>query len=217
MDSKFIKPLVALGIPGVALGIFYLLLKSFNFEFSAVDSTWTVVIVILFLFIVGGITLFALHRWSPSTINESKQSAPDEKVDQNKSSKQDQDSVTNEEFVYVVNEERITFEEKMVSLHKDVVKIYAHTHQLGVSAEYRWINHKYPNSEMQMQYLSTLEILTKEDTEKEIYFDVVKIKLEDGRTKEIYFDVSEFVKSGMGSSMNDSNAYMADKLKELYT
>ncbi|HBK7261041.1 TPA: hypothetical protein LNF46_003507 [Vibrio cholerae] len=207
MDSKFIKPLVALGVPGVALGIFYLLLKSFSFQFSAVDPTWTVVIVILFLFIVGGITLFALHRWSPKRVNESADSTANEEMKQNNNT---------EDFVYVVNEERITFEEKMVSLGKDVVKIYAHTHPLGVSAEYRWIEHKYPGAKLKSQALSTLELLTKEKMEKEIYFDVVKIELEDGRIKEIYFDISEFVRHNMGSSINDSNAYMADKLKELY-
>lgn len=208
MDSKFIKPLVTLGVPGVALGIFYLLLKSFNFEFSAVDSTWTVVIVILFLLIVGCVTLFALHRWSPQQNHGAMtNTAAEESKKENR---------TAEEFVYIVNEERITFEEKMISLEKDVVKIFAHTHSLGVSAEYRWIEHKYPGAQMKMQCLSALEILTKEKIEKEMYFDVIKIELKDGRTKEIYFDISEFVRHGVGSSMSDSNSYMADKLKELY-
>lgn len=65
METKFMRILVALGVPGVALGIFYLLLKSFHFQFSQVDAAWTAAIVIIFLLLVGGITLFALHRWSP--------------------------------------------------------------------------------------------------------------------------------------------------------
>jgi hypothetical protein len=65
METKFIRVLATLGIPGVALGIFYLLLKAFKFQFAQVDGTWTAAIVILFLLVVGAITLFALHRWAP--------------------------------------------------------------------------------------------------------------------------------------------------------
>ncbi|PSU87386.1 hypothetical protein C0W42_16645 [Photobacterium kishitanii] len=192
MDIKFIKPLVTLGVPGVALGIFYLLLKSLNFEFSSVSSTWTAVIVILFLLIVGGVVLFALHRWSP---NQFKDSAKEPSKKETKETEEHE-----KEFEFVVGEERITFQEKMTSLKKDVVKIFAHTYQLGVAAEYQWINHKYPNAERKMQYLSTLEMLTKDKMEKEIYFDI-----------------SEFVHHGMGSSMKDSDSYMAEKLKSLYS
>jgi len=65
MESKFIRILVTLGVPGVALGIFFLLLRTFNFQFSQVNATWTAAIAIIFLLLVGAITLFALHRWSP--------------------------------------------------------------------------------------------------------------------------------------------------------
>ncbi|MGA2937093.1 MAG: hypothetical protein ABSF52_08350 [Syntrophobacteraceae bacterium] len=65
METKFIRVLATLGIPGVALGIFYLLLRAFNFQFSQVDAAWTAAIVIIFLLIVGGITIFALHKWAP--------------------------------------------------------------------------------------------------------------------------------------------------------
>ena len=66
METKIIRVLVTLGIPGVALGIFYLLLRTFSFQFAQVNATWTAAIVIIFLLIVGGITLFALHRWAPA-------------------------------------------------------------------------------------------------------------------------------------------------------
>jgi hypothetical protein len=56
---------VALGVPGVALGMFYLLLRTFNFQFSSIDPTWAAIIAIFFLLIVGGITLYALHKWAP--------------------------------------------------------------------------------------------------------------------------------------------------------
>ena len=63
MEPRSSRSLVVLGVPGAALGVMYLLLRRFNFQFSTVDPTWTAIIVILFLVIVGGITWYALHKW----------------------------------------------------------------------------------------------------------------------------------------------------------
>ncbi len=60
------RTLVVLGVPGVALGVFYLLLKQFWFEFSKIGSNASAIIAMMFLILVGGITFFALHRWGPS-------------------------------------------------------------------------------------------------------------------------------------------------------
>jgi hypothetical protein len=68
MESRILKIFVLLGVPGVALGVFYLLLKQFGFEFSKIGSTASAFIAIIFLLIVGGITFFALHRWAPATV-----------------------------------------------------------------------------------------------------------------------------------------------------
>lgn len=68
MESKILRALAVLGVPGVALGVFYLLLKQFGFEFSKIGPVASAVIVIVFLFLVGGITFFALHLWSPKKI-----------------------------------------------------------------------------------------------------------------------------------------------------
>lgn len=65
MEGKIIKSLVVLGVPGVTLGVFYLLLKKFNFEFEKVSQFHSALIAIIFILVVGGITLFALYRWSP--------------------------------------------------------------------------------------------------------------------------------------------------------
>ena len=65
MESKVLKVAAALGVPGLALGVFYLLLKQFKFEFAMIPPTLAGIIVILFLLIVGGITLFALDRFKP--------------------------------------------------------------------------------------------------------------------------------------------------------
>lgn len=65
MESRIIKSLVVLGVPGVALGVFYLLFKQFGFQFSTIGPTASAFIAILFILIIGGITFFALHRWTP--------------------------------------------------------------------------------------------------------------------------------------------------------
>jgi hypothetical protein len=205
MERSVIKVLVGLGVPGVALGIFYLLLKSLSFEFSSIDPTWSAIIVILFLVVVAGVTLFALHRWSP------------EKKHINKVKK-------DESFVFQAGEEKVTYEEKVISLKSDIVKIYAHTHMVGVAAEYAWIEHKYPGYKRRMQSLSSLGFLTEQKSkakgkaaDKEVYFDVVEIELADGRIKKIYFDISEFVRSGFASSISNHDSFIASKLEELYS
>ena len=65
METKLIRVLAVLGVPGVALGIFYLILKKFNFEFEKIGEFWSAIIAILFLLIVGGITLYTLRLWAP--------------------------------------------------------------------------------------------------------------------------------------------------------
>jgi len=65
VESKLLKSLVVLGVPGVALGIFYLLLKRLNFNFDTISSTWAASIAILFLLVVGWVTTYAIHRFAP--------------------------------------------------------------------------------------------------------------------------------------------------------
>ncbi|MCK4831021.1 hypothetical protein KA005_85715 [bacterium] len=67
MESKIIKTLVVLGVPGVALGVFYLLLRQFNFQFDIISPSWAAIIAILFLLTVAAITLYAIHRWAPES------------------------------------------------------------------------------------------------------------------------------------------------------
>ena len=63
METKLIRSLIVLGVPGVSLGVFYLLLRQFNFRFDNIEGKWAAIIAILFLLIVGGIVLYALSKW----------------------------------------------------------------------------------------------------------------------------------------------------------
>jgi hypothetical protein len=66
-----------LGVPGVALGVFYLLLSRFDFAFGEIDPTWAAIIAIIFLVIVGGTVTFALHRFAPAATRT--EDSPDRK------------------------------------------------------------------------------------------------------------------------------------------
>lgn len=127
MESRLLRSLVVLGVPGVALGVFYLLLRAFNFQFAQIEPISAAIIAILFLVVVGGVTLFALHLWRPT--RPSGVDPPNSKI-----------------MVLQASEETVTLTELLRSVGHDVVKIDAHTHQLGVAAEHEWRNRKYPNS-----------------------------------------------------------------------
>lgn len=65
MENKILRVAATLGVPGLALAVMYLLLKSFGFNFSTIDPTMSAAIAIIFLILVGGITAYALHLWRP--------------------------------------------------------------------------------------------------------------------------------------------------------
>jgi hypothetical protein len=57
-----LRTLAALGVPGVAFSVFYLLLRQFGFQFSTINPTASAGIAVLFLLIVGGVTIYALRH-----------------------------------------------------------------------------------------------------------------------------------------------------------
>jgi hypothetical protein len=198
METRLIRSLAVLGVPGVALGLFYLLLRTFNFQFAQIGPTWGAVIAILFLFVVGAVTLLALLLWRPTKL--------DGAVPENSSV-----------MVLQAKEETVTITDLLRSVGHDVVKIDAHTHQLGVAAEYEWKKVKYPESKMIMQRLEEMDVGKNNNgvNAKTIYFDVLEIQLSDGRKKEIYFDISSFFNGG-GSSMIDPDSFIAGKIEDIY-
>jgi hypothetical protein len=199
MEARFIKALVALGVPGVALGIFYLLLKAFNFQFSQIGAEATALIAILFLLVVGFVTVRALDLWAPTRQNSSEQ--------------------VGNPAVMVLDvgkgEERVTLTELLRSVTHDVVRVGAHTHQLGVAAEYRWKDRTYPGSTWMGQSIAEFKLQGSDGKPRKVYFDVLRIRLLDGREKQIYFDISSFFGGGVTSSI-DPDAYITQKIKELY-
>ncbi len=66
METRILRLLVSLGVPGVALGIFYLLFRSFKWEFAQVPAVWVGPIVVLFMVLTTSVVFYALTRWAPS-------------------------------------------------------------------------------------------------------------------------------------------------------
>jgi|GEM_PF-3103563 len=50
----------SLGIPGLALGIFYMLFRTFKWDFPKVPTKWVAPIIILFMLLTAGVVLYAI-------------------------------------------------------------------------------------------------------------------------------------------------------------
>jgi|SRR5271165_757743 len=59
------KIFASLGVPGLALGVFYMLFRTFKFSIPAVPKNYAGPIVVLFMLLIAGITFFALQKFAP--------------------------------------------------------------------------------------------------------------------------------------------------------
>lgn len=66
-EIKLWKVFASLGIPGIALGVFYFLFRRFNFLFPEVPVGWVGPIVALFMILASVIVFYALMRWAPAS------------------------------------------------------------------------------------------------------------------------------------------------------
>lgn len=116
----------------------------------------------------------------------------------------------NKEFVFKYKNERITFEEKLISRDFDIVKINATTHWLGVVAERKWLKHKYPGYKNCMQVLNHVQ--TNEGVKT---FDILPIEIGNMK-KNIYFDITSFYKGASVAVFKNLGDYAEEKIKDLY-
>lgn len=63
------KVFISLGVPGLTLGVFYMLFRKFEWQFSKVPRQWVGPIVVLFLILTAGIIFYALTLWAPQNGN----------------------------------------------------------------------------------------------------------------------------------------------------
>ena len=134
-----------------------------------------------------------------------------------KSSKHQKKSNEDKPFELEIAGEKIVLTELLHSAYFDVVKVYAHTHHLGINAEHEWIKRKYPDAKALKQALTTLDRLSEKLDHKssKIHFDRFTIEFPNRHTKEIYFDITSFF-DGTTSSMLDLKSFEAKKIKEIY-
>jgi hypothetical protein len=59
MDEKILRVATVLGVPGFALGVMYLLLRSFDFDFSTINPIMSGAIAMTFLF--GSVLNVEIH------------------------------------------------------------------------------------------------------------------------------------------------------------
>lgn len=60
------KVFTSLGIPGFALGVFYMLFRQFKWKLPSVPLIWRGPILVIFMLLASGLTFFALDRWAPA-------------------------------------------------------------------------------------------------------------------------------------------------------
>jgi len=100
------------------------------------------------------------------------------------------------EFIVKGKDEIITFEYIKNTKHFDIVKVNASTHELGVNAEYHWIDKYYPKHRIIFQALETIDT--------------------NDKTKSIYFDINDFFNEN-GSTLVNLNEFAISKIKELHS
>lgn len=66
MELSVIKIVVSLGVPGLALGVFYLLFRSLKWRFPKVPRVWVGPIVTLFMLLVAVVVYHAVDLWAPN-------------------------------------------------------------------------------------------------------------------------------------------------------
>ena len=120
-----------------------------------------------------------------------------------------------EKFKLKAEEEEVIFDEKLRSLKMDIVKVIAHDHNLGVRAEYAWLDYAYPDNRKFGQSLQKIEVDVSGDKKKIVTFDVHNVKLKNGREKSVYFEIDSFFADGKPASFNAG--YIDQKIKDIYS
>lgn len=117
------------------------------------------------------------------------------------------------EYTIEYADETITFDVKCKSKNFDIIKINATTHDLGVSAEYKWSSKYYPKYDSCMQMLYRKKL----DNGDEVVFDKVDIAMEGKPLKTIWFDVSSFIDGAHVSFDGDIDSYAECTINRIYS
>ena len=139
MEMGFWRLAVGLGVPGLALGVFFALFRAFKWDFPQVPVVWVGPLIVIFMVLTTAVVLYALTLWRPVSGDDT------DEISQDTSSGDDDpgDGVTVRLKVF---DEEIAFTELLRSEPNDVVKVHTSAHLLGIAAENQWISNRYPQS-----------------------------------------------------------------------
>jgi hypothetical protein len=70
-DIELWKVFVSLGVPGLALGVFYFLFRTFNWRFPNVPKVWVGPLVLVFIVVTAGLIVYSLSLWAPRSSRSS--------------------------------------------------------------------------------------------------------------------------------------------------
>jgi uncharacterized protein (DUF608 family) len=77
METKLFKILVSLGVPGVGLGVFFLLFNRFEWSFEQIPSEWAGPIVVVFMILVFLITYKIIGGWQSNELSKAQTESGD--------------------------------------------------------------------------------------------------------------------------------------------
>jgi hypothetical protein len=66
MESNILKIVVSLGVPGLALWVFFLLFRSFRWRFPPVPTKWVGPVIVIFMALTATVIFYALTLWAPN-------------------------------------------------------------------------------------------------------------------------------------------------------
>lgn len=66
MESNILKIVVSLGVPGLALWVFFLLFRSFRWRFPPVPTKWVGPVIVFFMILTTTVIFYALTLWAPN-------------------------------------------------------------------------------------------------------------------------------------------------------
>ena len=94
------------------------------------------------------------------------------------------------ETVLNVNGSNVKFIEYENADEGDFVKVCTNDHDLGVAAEYMWLQHKYIDAECTEQEFTKIKLNGNKTS-----FDILTIKINNGCIKDVYFDISDMMEN----------------------
>ena len=65
MDVKYWKALAALGVPGVALGLFYKLYDKLDWPLASLPPEQVFTLALVFMLLIAAVVFFTLFLWRP--------------------------------------------------------------------------------------------------------------------------------------------------------